>query len=211
MYGGGFATIPAYLRDLFGTMQVGAIHGRLLTAWSAAGVARAGARQLHSRIRDRARRREGRRLHDDDVHHGRAARRRASCATCSCRPVGQRHSPTSAMARRSRMSGRCPSERQCTALARLELVAAWALVGIPLAWGVWQVFREIARPVPLNRVTTRAPALRRAFELSASGCASSVDLELLHHSVLEVRLAVLRVRNEAERARSCPASRSTVM
>jgi MFS family permease len=39
MYGGGFATIPAYLRDLFGTRQVGAIHGRLLTAWSAAGVA----------------------------------------------------------------------------------------------------------------------------------------------------------------------------
>ena len=39
MYGGGFATIPAYLRDLFGTLQVGAIHGRLLTAWSAAGVA----------------------------------------------------------------------------------------------------------------------------------------------------------------------------
>jgi len=38
MYGGGFATIPAYLRDLFGTLQVGAIHGRLLTAWSVAGV-----------------------------------------------------------------------------------------------------------------------------------------------------------------------------
>jgi MFS family permease len=39
MYGGGFATIPAYLRDLFGTLNVGAIHGCLLTAWSAAGVA----------------------------------------------------------------------------------------------------------------------------------------------------------------------------
>jgi MFS family permease len=38
-YGGGFATIPAYLKDLFGGYQVGAIHGRLLTAWSAAGVA----------------------------------------------------------------------------------------------------------------------------------------------------------------------------
>lgn len=38
MYGGGFATIPAYLRDLFGTMQVGAIHGRLLLAWSAAAI-----------------------------------------------------------------------------------------------------------------------------------------------------------------------------
>jgi MFS family permease len=38
MYGGGFATIPAYLADVFGTRFVGGIHGRLLTAWSAAGV-----------------------------------------------------------------------------------------------------------------------------------------------------------------------------
>ena len=38
MYGGGFATIPAYLRDIFGTVNVGAIHGRILTAWSAAGI-----------------------------------------------------------------------------------------------------------------------------------------------------------------------------
>ncbi|MCB9232337.1 MAG: OFA family MFS transporter [Bacteroidia bacterium] len=38
MYGGGFATIPAYLKDLFGTAQVGAIHGRLLLAWSAAAI-----------------------------------------------------------------------------------------------------------------------------------------------------------------------------
>src|SRR5881227_1209798 len=38
MYGGGFATIPAYLADLFGSRFVGAIHGRLLTAWSTAGV-----------------------------------------------------------------------------------------------------------------------------------------------------------------------------
>ena len=38
MYGGGFATIPAYLRDVFGTMQLGAIHGRLITAWSMAAV-----------------------------------------------------------------------------------------------------------------------------------------------------------------------------
>jgi MFS family permease len=38
MYGGGFATVPAYLADIFGTHMVGAIHGRLLTAWSTAGV-----------------------------------------------------------------------------------------------------------------------------------------------------------------------------
>jgi MFS family permease len=38
MYGGGFATVPAYLRDMFGTRYVGAIHGLLLTAWSMAGI-----------------------------------------------------------------------------------------------------------------------------------------------------------------------------
>ncbi|MEZ5758838.1 MAG: OFA family MFS transporter [Emcibacteraceae bacterium] len=39
LYGGGFATVPAYLADIFGTQMVGAIHGRLLTAWSVAGIA----------------------------------------------------------------------------------------------------------------------------------------------------------------------------
>ena len=38
MYGGGFATVPAYLADIFGTQFVGAIHGRLLTAWATAGI-----------------------------------------------------------------------------------------------------------------------------------------------------------------------------
>jgi MFS family permease len=38
LYGGGFATLPAYLADIFGTQMVGAIHGRLITAWSVAGV-----------------------------------------------------------------------------------------------------------------------------------------------------------------------------
>ena len=38
MYGGGFATVPAYLKDMFGTRYVGAIHGLLLTAWSMAGI-----------------------------------------------------------------------------------------------------------------------------------------------------------------------------
>ncbi|MGC8531111.1 MAG: L-lactate MFS transporter [Acidiphilium sp.] len=38
MYGGGFSTLPAYLRDIFGIRHVGAIHGRMLTAWAAAGV-----------------------------------------------------------------------------------------------------------------------------------------------------------------------------
>ena len=49
MYGGGFATIPAYLADMFGTQFVGAIHGRLLTAWSVAGIL---GPQLVTRIRE---------------------------------------------------------------------------------------------------------------------------------------------------------------
>ena len=52
MYGGGFATIPAYLADIFGTRFVGGIHGRLLTAWSTAGVL--GPLAITS-LRDRAR------------------------------------------------------------------------------------------------------------------------------------------------------------
>ena len=105
MYGGGFATIPAYLKDLFGTLNVGAIHGRLLTAWSAAGVAGpvlvnyireyqighgvakadaysvtmyigSGAGELYSRISNRSRRRQSRCLFGHDVHHGGSARRR---------------------------------------------------------------------------------------------------------------------------------------
>jgi hypothetical protein len=58
LYGGGFATIPAYLADLFGTKFVGGIHGRLLTAWSTAGVIGPWAitslreRSLHYAIRD---------------------------------------------------------------------------------------------------------------------------------------------------------------
>ncbi len=49
MYGGGFATVPAYLADIFGTKFVGAIHGRLLTAWSVAGVAGS---EIIVRVRD---------------------------------------------------------------------------------------------------------------------------------------------------------------
>ena len=69
MYGGGFATIPAYLRDMFGTMHVGAIHGRLLTAWAVAGLV---GPNLVTYIRDyraQARRAEGAGLFAHHVHH----------------------------------------------------------------------------------------------------------------------------------------------
>ncbi len=77
MYGGGFATIPAYLADVFGTGFVGAIHGRLLTAWSAAGVI---GPFLITRLRESqiaARRGARQRVRPHDVYPGAAAGRRA--------------------------------------------------------------------------------------------------------------------------------------
>ncbi|MGY3421570.1 hypothetical protein ACVWZW_002045 [Bradyrhizobium sp. F1.13.4] len=76
MYGGGFSTVPAYLRDMFGTRYVGAIHGILLTAWSMAGIAGPRADQLHPRIQRHPRRAEGAGLQHHHVHHGRTARGR---------------------------------------------------------------------------------------------------------------------------------------
>ncbi len=55
MYGGGFATMPAYLADMFGTQFVGAIHGRLLTAWSTAGIIGPVVVNYHPRVPARGR------------------------------------------------------------------------------------------------------------------------------------------------------------
>ncbi len=57
MYGGGFATVPAYLADIFGPQMVGAIHGRLITAWSVAGVVGPASHRRPSPVRDRSWRR----------------------------------------------------------------------------------------------------------------------------------------------------------
>ena len=76
MYGGGFATVPAYLADIFGTQMVGAIHGRLITAWSVAGVVGPGAHRQAARGAARQRRGEEPRLRPHALHHGRAAVRR---------------------------------------------------------------------------------------------------------------------------------------
>ena len=73
MYGGGFATVPAYLKDMFGTRYVGAIHGLLITAWSMAGIF---GPVLVNYIREYqidSRRAEGAGLQHHHVHHGRAA------------------------------------------------------------------------------------------------------------------------------------------
>jgi MFS family permease len=140
MYGGGFATIPAYLRDLFGTWQVGAIHGRLLTAWSVAGVA---GPVLVNYIREY------------QIDQG-VAKAEAYTVTmylmtglllvgfvCNLlvRAVSGRHvgpavpSPTVDTAASS-----SAEPRMGRALGPL-LLFSWLWVGIPLAWGVWNTLQ----------------------------------------------------------------------
>ncbi|WP_424194587.1 OFA family MFS transporter [Ampullimonas aquatilis] len=145
MYGGGFATVPAYLADLFGTQMVGAIHGRLLTAWATAGVL---GPVLVNYIREY------------QLDHG-VAKAQAYDFTmyilagllvlgflCNLmiRPVADKYFMTEAelaeekrlahdkaAASEARMSGVNTSSGSSSLVT---VLLAWAAVGIPLAWGV---------------------------------------------------------------------------
>jgi MFS family permease len=146
MYGGGFATIPAYLADMFGTQMVGAIHGRLLTAWSTAGV-------LGPVIVNY--------INDYQIKHG-VAKSAAYDTTmyilagllvggflCNLlvRPVAPKWFMTDVELEAERKLAHDAAAKSAVggdAAAvsgqggRQGLVLAfWLLVGIPLAWGVW--------------------------------------------------------------------------
>ena len=159
-YGGGFATVPAYLRDLFGTFQVGAIHGRLLTAWSAAGVAGPlivngflDAEGTPGQLTDEA-------YKPGPADHGRRARgrlRRQPADPPGRRPVPRarpRGDPADRRVDPARRRGRrrprpAPAPRRTT--RPVLLVVSWAVVGLPLVYGVYQTVREGLEPVRLSR------------------------------------------------------------
>ena len=146
MYGGGFATIPAYLADMFGTQMVGAIHGRLLTAWSTAGV-------LGPVIVNY--------INDYQIKHG-VAKSAAYDTTmyilaallvggflCNLlvRPVNAKWFMTEAELDAERKLAHDAAAKTAVggdaaavsgAGSNQSLVALfWLFVGIPLAWGVW--------------------------------------------------------------------------
>ncbi|MEP7242353.1 MAG: OFA family MFS transporter [Gammaproteobacteria bacterium] len=151
MYGGGFATVPAYLADMFGTKMVGAIHGRLLTAWSTAGVL---GPVLVNYIREY------------QIDHG-VPRAQAYSVTmfilagllalgfvCNwlVRPVDPKHhlkgdegeaidSSGAQGARRSVAGTPGPSEA-AVAISPAFAVLAWLAVWIPITWGVWMTLQK---------------------------------------------------------------------
>ncbi len=148
MYGGGFATVPAYLADLFGTRMVGAIHGRLLTAWSAAGVL---GPVLVNYIRDY------------QLEHG-IARAQVYSVTmfilaallaigfvCNwlIKPVDPKYAMTpeelehtAAKAAVSQAASASAPQPAPESGAGGLVVAAWLVVWIPLGWGVWVTLQK---------------------------------------------------------------------
>jgi MFS family permease len=142
MYGGGFATVPAYLADLFGVRMVGAIHGRLLTAWSTAGII---GPVVVNYLRDaqidagvpRAQ------VYDRTMYILAGMLVLGLICNLMVRPLAEKwfmpalvmgHAPP-----RDAAPGPIHAEGGGEESGGLTFVAvlAWAAVGIPIAWGVW--------------------------------------------------------------------------
>ena len=141
MYGGGFATIPAYLADMFGTQFVGAIHGRLLTAWSTAGVV---GPLLFASVRDSQIAAGVPRdfVYDDALYVAAGFLAVGFVANLLVRPVARRWfmSPQDlAEAQAARHGGTAAAGSHGIGRGGFSAMAAiaWLAVGIPLAWGVW--------------------------------------------------------------------------
>jgi hypothetical protein len=148
MYGGGFATVPAYLADLYGTKMVGAIHGRLLTAWSTAGVL---GPVLVNYIREYQLDHGVPRAQVYSITMYVLAGLLAVGLVCNLliRAVPQKNYMTGAQlaeldrsvdtSRPSTQAGR-PNALNVTPAWMLH--AAWLSVSIPIAWGVWVTLQK---------------------------------------------------------------------
>jgi MFS family permease len=136
MYGGGFATIPAYLSDLFGTRYVGAIHGRLLTAWSAAGVfGPALVNYIRQYQIDRGV--PNAEAYNYTLYLMAGLLMVGFCCNLAVKPVAARHHmKVSATPQRPSESGQVASRVEESGSGLPVLATVWALVAVPLGWGV---------------------------------------------------------------------------
>lgn len=142
MYGGGFATVPAYLADLFGTQMVGAIHGRLLTAWAAAGVLGPvlvnylREYQLSIGVERAA-------VYDITLYILAGLLVLGFICNALIRPVADKYFMSAeelaverAISHDKSANGSTVLEWRAAPGTRPLVIAAWLAVGIPLAWGV---------------------------------------------------------------------------
>ncbi|WP_158742912.1 OFA family MFS transporter [Acidisphaera sp. L21] len=148
MYGGGFATIPAYLADIFGTQFVGAIHGRLLTAWSTAGVLgpllvsyisqAAGANGVPKTA-----------IYDTTLYVLAVLLVIGLIANLLIRPLAQHHfmAPSEVAALQADQGPRLNEGGSFgIGLGGFSpgVAAAWLVVLVPIAWGVWMTLSQVA-------------------------------------------------------------------
>lgn len=146
MYGGGFATVPAYLADMFGTQFVGAIHGRLLTAWSTAGII---GPVVVNYIRDaqidagvpRAQ------VYDRTLYILSLMLVAGFVCNLLIRPVAQRWFMTKGeeAAAASYKGEAIASQSYGIGKGGLDTAAAirWTLVALPIMWGVWITLTKV--------------------------------------------------------------------
>jgi len=150
MYGGGFAAVPAYLADMFGTQFVGAIHGRLLTAWSTAGIIGPVVVnyirefQLAAGVRPDQ-------LYNTTMYILCAMLVAGLICNYLIKPVNPKwHMRETGAAKMQVAASASASEPHGSfgiGLGGLDAKAAlfWAFVGIPLAWGVWITLQSAAK------------------------------------------------------------------
>ncbi|MET0219861.1 MAG: OFA family MFS transporter [Tardiphaga sp.] len=150
MYGGGFATVPAYLADIFGTQFVGAIHGRLLTAWSTAGII---GPVVVNYIREfqisagvpRAQ------VYDFTMYILAGMLVLGLICNMLVRPLAPHWfmKPEEVAALQAKGAASATSSGGSYGIGKGGLNAAsaafWAFVGVPLAWGVWLTLQSAAR------------------------------------------------------------------
>jgi len=151
MYGGGFATIPAYLADMFGTQMVGAIHGRLLTAWSTAGIL---GPVLVNYIREYQLDQGVPKAQAYDVTMYLLAGLLVIGLICNLliKPVAPSHFMSDAQLAKERQLAH---EREMASVSTVTasgdgsssgatLFFAWAVVAIPIIWGAWVTLQKAA-------------------------------------------------------------------
>ena len=149
MYGGGFATVPAYLADIFGTQFVGAIHGRLLTAWATAGIVGPVVVnyirefQISAGVpRDQ--------VYDRTMYILAGMLALGLIANLFVRPLAPKwfmpDAEVAALQAKTKTSAAGPSGSFGIGHGGLDAkaVLAWAAVGIPILWGVWMTLQQAA-------------------------------------------------------------------
>ncbi|QRI62389.1 OFA family MFS transporter [Shinella sp. PSBB067] len=150
MYGGGFATVPAYLADIFGTQFVGAIHGRLLTAWATAGIVGPVVVNYIREAQIAAGVAPGPELYSGTMYILAGMLALGLVANVLVRPLSEKwfmsDEEVASLQAKTAAANAGPTGSFGIGKGSLDgkAVLAWAIVGLPLLWGIWVTLKSTA-------------------------------------------------------------------